>query len=42
MKLTVSTIFEKALLLSDEERLTLAERLIASTKAPAGLFEKQV
>ena len=41
MVLTVSNIFEEALLLSEDSRLALAEQLIASTSSPAGLLDEQ-
>lgn len=41
MPITVSNIFEEALLLSDDSRLDLAERLIASTHTPAELLAEQ-
>lgn len=41
MTVTVSNILEEALLLSDDSRLDLAERLIASTQTPAALLQEQ-
>lgn len=42
MTITVSNIFEEAMLLSDDSRLDLAERLIASTQTPAELLAEQL
>jgi hypothetical protein len=42
MAITVSNLLEEALLLSDDSRLDLAERLIASTHTPAELLSEQV
>lgn len=41
MTVTVTNIMEEALLLSDDSRLDLAERLIASTRTPTALLEEQ-
>ncbi len=41
MTITVANILEEALLLSDDSRLDLAERLIASTGTPAELLGEQ-
>lgn len=42
MTATVSNIFAEAMLLSDDSRLDLAERLIASTHTPAELLAEQI
>lgn len=42
MTITVSNIFEEAMMLSDDSRLDLAERLIASTQMPDGLLAEQI
>ena len=41
MTITVANILEDALLLSDDSRLDLAERLIASTGTPTELLGEQ-
>lgn len=42
MVMTVANILEEALLLSDDARLDLAERLLASTRTPGELLAEQV
>ena len=42
MTLTVANLLEEAMLLSDDSRLELAERLVASAHTPADLLREQV
>jgi len=42
MAMTVAHLFEEALSLSDDSRIDIAERLIASARTPAALMAEQV